>query len=312
MNLIICTTPLQVLIAEKIIELYSNENFYGIMLIPIENEKYENYAQRLRKKCQVFGVYQCPALTPLSIIYWIKELYRVRFDLRKYIFKKIFLASIDKTFVHSILDACSEAEIFTFDDGTANIMTNSFLKKDSFSYKLKLLRSILNINTSSNRILNSTRVHFTIYSDLRNNVVPHTKLLKIFNDSEVEYIEKKEINILLGQPIFKDYKKNIILVKKILSKYSIDYYFPHPREDYIINDIQYINTDLIFEDYFYKNFLGYKVNLFTFFSSSAIHILCMPNVKVKALYDHSIGVENKSYLEVYDLFERLNIEVIKI
>lgn len=32
MNLIICYTPLQVLIAERIINLYPNEKFYGVML----------------------------------------------------------------------------------------------------------------------------------------------------------------------------------------------------------------------------------------------------------------------------------------
>lgn len=36
MNLIICCTPLQVLIAEKIIEMHPNERFYGVMLSTVK------------------------------------------------------------------------------------------------------------------------------------------------------------------------------------------------------------------------------------------------------------------------------------
>ncbi|KYL06621.1 CMP-N-acetylneuraminate-beta-galactosamide-alpha-2, 3-sialyltransferase, partial [Mannheimia haemolytica] len=47
MNLIICCTPLQVLIAEKIIEMHPNERFYGVMLSTVKNAKFDFYQARL-------------------------------------------------------------------------------------------------------------------------------------------------------------------------------------------------------------------------------------------------------------------------
>ncbi|STO59398.1 glycosyl transferase family protein [Canicola haemoglobinophilus] len=49
MNLIICCTPLQVLIAEKIIDLYPENKFYGILFDALDNKKFELYGKRLKK-----------------------------------------------------------------------------------------------------------------------------------------------------------------------------------------------------------------------------------------------------------------------
>lgn len=54
MNLIICCTPLQVLIAERIIEKFPEQKFYGVMLTTVENAKMAFYRERLRRKCGSF------------------------------------------------------------------------------------------------------------------------------------------------------------------------------------------------------------------------------------------------------------------
>ncbi len=41
MNLIICCTPLQVLIAEKIIAKFPHTSFYGVMLSTVSNKKFD-------------------------------------------------------------------------------------------------------------------------------------------------------------------------------------------------------------------------------------------------------------------------------
>jgi len=43
MNLIICTSPLQMLIAERIIKQYSREHFEFLLITDIINNKYLHY-----------------------------------------------------------------------------------------------------------------------------------------------------------------------------------------------------------------------------------------------------------------------------
>lgn len=60
---------------------------------------------------------------------------------------------------------------------------------------------------------------------------------------------------LLGQPIFeRDDEKNIALAEKVIQQFGIDLYLPHPREKYELENVEYINTNLIFEDYIFQEF----------------------------------------------------------
>ena len=51
MNLILCCTPLQVLIARKIIELHPNEQFFGVMFGGVWDKKRTLYASKLAEVC---------------------------------------------------------------------------------------------------------------------------------------------------------------------------------------------------------------------------------------------------------------------
>lgn len=48
-------------------------------------------------------------------------------------------------------------------------------------------------------------------------------------------------------------KKNIRLIKEVIEKFKIDFYFPHPREDYHIDNISYIKTPRLFLKNFMQN-----------------------------------------------------------
>lgn len=51
-NIIICTTPLQMLIAHKIIKTKADESFDLLVIAQQDNEKYRYYFNRLKKDCK--------------------------------------------------------------------------------------------------------------------------------------------------------------------------------------------------------------------------------------------------------------------
>lgn len=308
MNLIICTTPLQVLIAEKIIDMHKNERFFGIMIVSINNDKNNYYTERLRNKCHSFEEFLPEQQKGLKKIFFIWK-----FILGANIcgFEKIFVSSIDNFIVQSLVSNIRSNFIYSFDDGTANICGKGYYyNQQIFSYRQRLVRLALNCRydvwTLRKYAINS---HYTIYPNLPN-IVDNTKIVNLFFDAVNKNISEKEISILLGQPIFSDSNKNKRLVNKVLQKYKIDYYFPHPRENYVIDNIEYINTPLIFEDYFIKYLLNNRVKIFTFFSSVALNLMSAKNVEIVSIYDASI--QKTDYIATYEVFRRMNIKVVDL
>ena len=72
----------------------------------------------------------------------------------------------------------------------------------------------------------------------------------------------------MGQPIYellidisecKKNDKNIYFSKLAIENFRIDFYYPHPREKYRIDNVEYIVSDLVFEDYL-LSILEYDTN----------------------------------------------------
>ncbi|VEI44567.1 CMP-N-acetylneuraminate-beta-galactosamide-alpha-2, 3-sialyltransferase [Actinobacillus equuli] len=42
------------------------------------------------------------------------------------------------------------------------------------------------------------------------------------------------------------------MAERVIQQFGITAYLPHPRERYRLTEVEYINTDLIFEDYIYQ------------------------------------------------------------
>ena len=101
----------------------------------------------------------------------------------------------------------------------------------------------------------------------------------------------------------------ISLVRYIFEEFNIDYYFPHPREDYKINGINYIETNLILEDYLTK-YKG-ELDLFSFYSSSLITLMNCKNISLTSIFVRDIGMDsNPAIVESYELIKKANIKII--
>lgn len=228
--------------------------------------------------------------------------------------KKIFVANIEKLSVKMILKTKPKAKLYSFDDGSRNIIECNHKvfcdyhlpQKLHRKYIAKILGTHYKGYSAKQRIIK----HYTIYAN-HQNIVKNTEYIPLFLGERTKLYPnnpKQNIKILIGQPEILDNIEELkSLILKTYQKFGINYYFPHPREEYTIEEINYINTPLIFEDYFLQNLQVNEIIIYTFCSTVALNMLSLPNVKIIAIKPYEIT--NPVYLECYKLFQKMGIEI---
>ncbi|MDO5054450.1 MAG: glycosyltransferase family 52 [Pasteurella oralis] len=306
MNLIICCTPLQVLIAEKIIAQFPETEFYGVMLATVSNKKFDFYRQRLAQKCGPFFtmIQHNDRFNLLKEIVYLKS----KFCGKK--FDQVFVANINDLQIRFLLSAIKFNQLNTFDDGTINIVKNSmFYQDDPPTLKRKCINVLFGNKYGIQQLRALSQRHYTIYHGFKN-IVDNVENLNLVEHCDVQTVDTDYINVLLGQPIFLDDQRNIALAEQVIKRFNIHYYLPHPREKYHLENVEYIETELIFEDYIIQQCKTKKYRIYTYFSSAIINIMNKSaNIDVVAL---KIATENPAYDACYDLFDELGINVIDI
>lgn len=319
MNLIICCTPLQVIIAEKIIEQYPNEEFYGVMLCAVKNKKFEYYYSRLSMKCKVSTIQNVDLsqgrLNTIKNCLKIKELvkYKIKFD-------RVFLANINSVFIGVILKNNDFSELYTFDDGTVNIYYKSdFYISPKIGKFRRVIKSFLIGKYDDRFIKNNSLCHYSIFKGKRN-IINNVKFLDLLSDyNEKNETKNETMRIFLGQPIYELISdKNLgyewlgKMYSRIIKELNIDFYMPHPREIYRVDGVNDIDTDLIIEDYIVQNsFNGEKYVLYTLFSSAALSLTGLRNVRIISIRPNEI----KSIPELdkyYTIMEENKVEIHEI
>lgn len=304
MNLIVCCTPLQVLIAEKIISLYPDEDFYGVIITPVLNEKYKYYYKRLGERC--YKTYLINIKDYSKKIIFLNAL-KIKWMFYNLKFHRIFISNINDIIIQTITSKFKSAELYTFDDGTINISSHNFESFRCESFQKKLARFFLGIDEGVDSIKKRSCLHYTIYPDFPN-IIQNIKEIKILSEEPSCSISNFDtIRIMLGQAIFPDDAKNKRIIEKIIHDNGITLYFPHPLEKFYIENVMYIDTPLIFEDYLIKNFSRTKCVIYTFFSSAALNVARFNNVEVISLKVKQL--ENPVLLEIYNFFEKRGIKV---
>lgn len=304
MNLIICCTPLQVLIAEKIIDMNPEKQFFGVMLHTVENKKFDYYKQRLQAKTDgFFSMVQHNDRWNL-----LKEIVQLKARFSGKQFDTVYFANFPELHIQFLLSAIEFKQLNTFDDGTVNIVKHShFLNDDPDTLVRKFINKVLGNKYSTATLRSLSAQHYTIYPDFPN-IMPNTVAVNLIDNSIAVSESSESVNILLGQPVYNDNSQNIELVQKAIKQFNIHYYLPHPREKYQVEQVKYIDTPLILEDYIAQEFSERKCCVYTYCSSAILNIMNKsPNVEVVALRVESddLGVQS-----CYDLFEQVGIQII--
>lgn len=251
MNLIICTSPLQVLIAERIIASKPSERFYGLMYSYLVNDKTEHYYQRLRSFCHdAEHLIALPDRSPRWLT-WLVALQMIYKGKSLGAIEAVYIASLNITELQFILSAHPRAEVYTYDDGLINITPSAWesIVNDNDGGYNRLMRRLFGAPTVEELIQRSQK-HYTIYR--LPNVMPRTEYLPLFQPiQEEDRPTEHTVRILLGQKLYRDewQERNAQLAKEVLRQYDIHYYMPHPKEGYRVDGVQYLHSPLVFEDF---------------------------------------------------------------
>ena len=292
-SLIMCTTPLQMLIAEKIIQLNRHKSFDLLVLALNDNEKYSHYYNRLSKIC-LDNLYYIPKEGLIGFFDFIKNLKKSHLS-KKY--KEIYLASIDSRHFQYVLSKNNLSKVFTFDDGTANIISSSLYYANKELPKLKkVIWRVIGVKYDMSDVKKLSKTHYTIYENVPNiineikfvSLIPHLKLKSLVGERIVKFY--------LGQPLFEISEKfNNKFIENEIKKLKPHFYYPHPREEkYPKIDCEIIDSNLIFEDFILQYLMENptsNVEVYSFISTALLNISCLPQVSV-------------IYIKDVDLFEK--------
>lgn len=313
MILYICVTPLQMLIANKLICLKKDQ--VDVLILTYNfNKKYEYYLNILKsnlyvKNIDVIKIGNKNIFTRLSTVINIKK-WNIG---RQY--HTAFLASVDNFFVHCVLHYSYIKEVYTYDDGVANIIETTTYFIDKSSKFSMIARKLLNMYWNLDFIKNNTKKHYTIYHNTKN-IVENTENIDIFGNLDVPD-ERKNGEIcyfLLGQP-FSDKESTIRIYQKLKNHYPNIKYCVHPREEISflkskLNESDIIASDLIIEEYVLQKLLdGYEVMIFTVDSSAGFNLYYAKGVTVNFVIEKRLIDEVGS---VYEFIKKNRLNFIEL
>lgn len=304
-SLIMCVTPLQMLIAEKIIDLKSDESFDLLVVALNDNEKYRAYFERVKKHC-VNSLYYVQGKSRLVFFDYIKKLKKNNLDIK---YNNYYLASIDSRHFQYIISKNKHSDVFTFDDGTANIMpSSSYYSNSKPKFLKRAVWRILGVKYYMKDLKEKSLLHYTLYKDIPN-IIDNQQYLSLIplGDEKQSVLKDKTIRVYLGQPLTDISEKfDLSFVKSNVDKLKVNYYYPHPREKvYPEGNYQIIQSPLIFEDYivqFLKDNPNVSIEVYSFTSTALLNIMSLDRVQVIYIYDNQFF---KLYKSFYGFSEEL-------
>lgn len=319
--LIMCTTPLQMIIAEQLINTNPHKNFNILLVTPNHNSKYNYYFNRISSKCNMSIYYVTPKSSLLTLLTFHSGFVKaIKQTILSLTYDEIYLASIDSRHFQYIVTKNPTSILFTFDDGTANIINTSIY----YSYnRVRALKQYpwrcLGVKNDMEDLKSLSSLHFTIYKGVKN-IIDKTQFIPLIdqnktvrNKPENQSLERsKVVNIYLGQPLHEISKVySVENIQSKLSQINIDIYFPHPREGAHTPKGQFkvVDSPLIFEDfiidYLYNN-PTIRVNVYSFISSALLNVSHIPNINPIYIYDPYLQIRFKSFYELAENYFKID------
>lgn len=255
MELFICHTPLQMLIAQALIQQLNIQNYGFIVCFytdykndKLVNKKFDYYIHQLKQKSDYFlsvAIEKCHS----------KERFLFYRNLVKQIkplkINRVFVASIDIEEIQLIISHLNFRQLNTMDDGVINIIKDSWLyqtQRFSISRRFKRWMSGICYQVADLRTL--SQVHYSIFKD-QPNIIENVEFISLFDnlksvflknnalDQDSAWIQdefanqfctvnvkaksKKVIKILLGQPIFENAKTDKKMGEQLLKFVQPDF-----------------------------------------------------------------------------------------
>lgn len=307
----VCQTPFQIWVASKIILRNKDSNFDILIISHEKSEKINYYCNKLKNTHANINI-ETLILKNKNIFNIILSLFILHLYLRnKKKYKTVYISGLNSLYIQKILSTLKFSNLKTYDDGVANIFKEGVFYNEKKSIKKSIIKFIYGINYNIEKIRQKTKLHYTIYKDMSNiskNIVYIGDNRKIhYNNGDTDKIKL----IFLGQP-YEEFAPHLAdIIPDICKDLKIDFYFPHPRENFKKITTEYKASELIIEEYidiYIKKNPSEKIIVISFISSALLSIN-NANVEKIALYDDIIFEKYKS---LYNLFQKNNIKNIHI
>src|SRR5690606_22097855 len=145
----------------------------------------------------------------------------------------IYLASIDAMLFRAFLKIHADAHVYTFDDGTSNIVRNCNISYHAEDWgRTEIVRRLARMQTRQ-QIRDKSLKHYSIYKDFENICPPERMVyLDVFPPLPTAIDATREMKFFIGQP-FEEYLNGdqIRRLHRFLDTQDFDYYIKHPREN---------------------------------------------------------------------------------
>ncbi len=309
-NLFICVTPLQIVIAKRIIEEKQLQHVGFIILFYNENTKYRFYIDSLKTENYLTIEYLVSSQKKFDRLI---EVFKLKLFLNQVNLstQNIYLASIDNSLIYTILSKINFRNLLTFDDGLANLNYQGQYYIDQESSLQKLFKKVIHVSWNIEKIKKISKCHYTIYPN-QNNIISNIIPISLLNLENINLGLTHPKKIFLGQPLSEiDLRFTSKYINKILNKIGISYYYPHPRENTPVSfkNINIIQSNKIIEDYLLELSKDSTIELYTFFSTAVINLVNTPNIKCYVLYNEQLL---SKFNNLYDIFKHSNITLIQV
>ncbi len=297
MNLFICMTNLQMIIARRIIEEENIKNAMFIYFGDIKNKKSQHYIEQLSHFASNRVALEDPRLNG-----WFKTI-RKTLIAKKIInklgvhhFSTVYLANIKKSSIHHILSQITYDNLITFDDGIGNLNKQSSIYRIESPTKWeRISHSIMGRSIHASDIMREIKTHYTIFEN-KDNLISNTKYINLASNwtllrNEEKSNTKKVIKILLGTVYQQearskaDTQKLINAVYAFIDEYKIDIYIPHPRDEKkYFPGVKTISSNRIAEEEILELLkVGNSIELYGFANTTQFNLSSIKNIKNYAL-----------------------------
>ncbi|ALU43241.1 glycosyltransferase family 52 [Pseudoalteromonas rubra] len=299
-NQLVCYTTLQLMIAERVVAKLGLSDVVFSFVTKKPYDSSTNFIGTLRDRGYSVNEYYYDGKVLETVFELVRVFSKVRAD-------SIYIASIDNVFMHLILSKASYDSLYTFDDGSANVIKSSvYYNLEKRSYKFKLFYFLFFINFDASKVKRLSKAHYTIYPN-RSNIIEKTVPVTLFDYKSEGMKNGKSINVLVGacyNEIFvEDCSTLIDNVCAFLDDTGLEtVYVKHPREfsSKVANKFKMLDSRQVAEVHISNLLDEYEtVNIYSFLSTCQLNLSSIPRVNNFVIYSEKMTSTFKSCIKEF-------------
>lgn len=277
-SLFVVRSPFQAWLCIRIINSL-RLNFYDLLYVTHNDSEEDHfYFSALSKKAEK-SEYIFVTPSPFDIFTHLKLRWKARFWFLRSGYDSVYIGSINSHVINSLASRFSDASLYTFDDGAANLVEDGPYYKSSSSFRWQIYRALFRAQPVE-KVREKISRHFTIYRGYKN-IVDDSRLFCVEGWSSGSRSKTNSRKLgkvkryFIGAPFHEVMNKvEIDAMVRDLSCIKIDGYIMHPREKepLPINAPVIDKAGRIAEDIILNECDGYSLELFGYLSSVMLNL----------------------------------------